>query len=273
MKKVLLPAIFFISVSANAQKHQLVKLWETDTVINVPESVLPDLSKNILYVSLIEGSPWDADGKGGVAKLSMSGKIIDSVFIIGLNAPKGLGKFSNRLYAADLSEVVVIDIDKGKVEKKISIPGASGLNDITVSNKGVVYVSDSKTSKIWKIEKDQPSLFLENINGANGLKCIGNDLIFAEGKDLKKADANKKITLIATVTEGIDGIEPVDNGDFLVTSWVGYIYYVHANGEVETLLETHGEKINAADIGYNPEKKIVFVPTFLHKTIAAYQLK
>ncbi|MGN6532884.1 MAG: ATP-binding protein [Ginsengibacter sp.] len=273
MKKLLFPAIFFISVSANAQKHQLVKLWETDTVINVPESVLPDLSKNILYVSLIEGGPWDADGKGGVAKLSLSGKIIDTNFITGLNAPKGLGKFGNRLYAADLSEVVVIDINKGKVEKKIPIPDASGLNDITISNKGVVYVSDSKTSKVWKIQNDQPSLFLENIKGANGLKAIGDDLIYAEGKDLKKADANKKISLIATVTEGIDGIEPVGNGDFLATSWVGYIYYVHANGNVETLLETHDQKINAADIGYNPARKIVYVPTFLHKTIAAYQLK
>lgn len=273
MKKLLFPAIFIFSISANAQKHQLVKLWETAQNINVPESVLPDLNKNILYVSLIEGGAWDADGKGGVAKLSMSGKIIDTSFITGLNAPKGLGKFGNHLYAADLNEVVVIDINKGKVEKKIPIPGASGLNDITVSNKGAVYVSDSKTSKIWKIQNDHPELFLENINGANGLKCIGNDLIFAEGKDLKKADANKKISLIATVTDGIDGIEPVGNGDFLVTSWSGYIYYVHANGKVETLLETHDQKINSADIGYNPEKNIVYVPTFLHKTIAAYKLK
>ena len=104
-------------------------------------------------------------------------------------------------------------------------------------------------------------------------KCIGNDLIFAEGKDLKKADANKKISSIATVTADIDGIEPIGNGDFIVTSWAGYIYYVHANGKVETLLETHDQKINSADIGYNPEKKIVYVPTFLHKTIAAYKLK
>lgn len=273
MKKLLITTIFFVTISCNAQKHHLIKLWETPQIIDVPESVLPDLNKNILYVSLIEGGAWDADGKGGIAKLSMSGKIIDTSFITGLNAPKGLGKFGDRLYAADISEVVVVDIKQGKVEKKIPIRGASGLNDITVSNKGVVYVSDSKTSKIWKIQNDHPELFLENINGANGLKSIGNDLIFAEGKDLKKADANKKVSSIATVTEDIDGIEPVNNGDFLATSWVGYIYYVHANGKVETLLETHDQKINSADIGYNPEKRIVYVPTFLHKTIAAYQLK
>ena len=273
MNKFFFIAIIFSSISANAQKHQLVKLWETDTIINVPESVLPDLNNNILYVSLIEGGGWDADGRGGVGKLSPEGKIIDTTFITGLNAPKGLGKFGNRLYAADISDVVVIDIKEGKVEKKIAIPGGQGLNDITVSDKGAVYVSDSKTSKIWKIENDRPSIFLENINGANGLKCVGNDLIFAEGKDLKRADNNKKITSIATVTEGIDGIEPVGNGDFIATSWVGYIYYVYPDGKFETLLETHDQKINAADIGFNPEKKIVYVPTFLHKSVAAYQLK
>ncbi|MEO8854535.1 MAG: ATP-binding protein, partial [Ginsengibacter sp.] len=187
MKKLLFPAIVLISVSVHAQKNHLVKLWETAQVINVPESVLPDINKNILYVSLIDGGAWDADGKGGIAKLTMTGKIIDTTFITGLNAPKGLGKYGERLYAADISDVVVIDIKKGKIEKKIAIPGAQGLNDITVSNKGIVYVSDSKTSKIWKIENDQPTLFLENINGANGLKSMGNDLVFAQGKDLMKA--------------------------------------------------------------------------------------
>lgn len=273
MKKFLLAVIFFIAVSANAQKHQLVKQWETDTIIPIPESVLPDVNSNILFVSLINGGGWDADGKGGVGKLSMSGKIIDTTFVTGLNAPKGLGKFGNKLYAADINSVVVMDIKNQKLIKKIQIPGAQALNDITVSNKGVVYVSDSKTGKIWKIENDQSSVFLENIEGANGLKAIGNDLIFAEGKNLKKADANKKITTISKVTEGIDGIEPVGNGDFLVTSWVGYIYYVYADGHFETLLETHDQKINTADIGYNAEKKIVYVPTFLHKTVAAYKLQ
>lgn len=274
MKKFLLAAIFFIAIaiSANAQKHQLVKQWEAENIA-VPESVLPDLNNNILYVSLIDGGGWDADGKGGIGELSMSGKIIDSTFITGLNAPKGLGKFGNKLYAADINKVVMMDIKNHKVIKKIQIPGAGALNDITVSNKGVVYVSDSKTGKIWKIENDQPSVFLDHIEGANGLKAIGNDLIFAEGKDLKKADANKKITSIARVTEGIDGIEPVGNGDFLVTSWVGYIYYVYADGHFETLLETHEQKINAADIGYDPGKKMVYVPTFLHKTVAAYKLQ
>jgi hypothetical protein len=31
--------------------------------------------------------------------------------------------------------------------------------------------------------------------------------------------------------------------------------------------------MNAADIGYDRKKKVVYVPTFLHKTVAAYELQ
>jgi len=269
--KYLLSAIFALTSIAVTAQHKLEKIWETDSIIPVPESVLFD--GNILYVSLIDGGGWDADGVGGVGKLSVNGKDFDGKWITGLNAPKGLGKFGNKLYVADISEVVVIDIKNDKIEKKIPLEGASGLNDITVSSKGVVYVSDSKTSTIWKIQNDKPSVYLENIKGANGLKAIGNDLLFAQGKDLMKADANKSVSKIAEVTEGIDGIEPVGNGDYIVTSWVGYIYYVQANGHFETLLDTRSHNKNAADIGYDAAKKIVYVPTFMGKTVAAYKLK
>src|SRR4030095_7515403 len=190
-----------------------------------------------------------------------------------LNAPKGLGMYGNRLYAADISEVVVIDIANGKIEKKIPIEGATGLNDITVAENGVVYVSDSRMAKIWKIENDQPSLFLDSMRGVNGLKAIGSDLYIASGKNFVKADSKKNITKVAELEQGGDGIEPVGNGDFIVTAWGGWIWYVQADGKIQTLLDTHLDKKNTADIGYDPDKKIVYVPTFNAKTVVAYQLK
>ncbi|MEO7766186.1 MAG: ATP-binding protein, partial [Ferruginibacter sp.] len=96
MKNILFLFLTPMLLQVNAQKHSLEKVWETDSVIAVPESVLP--VKNILYVSLIDGGGWDADGKGGVAKLGPDGKILDATWITGLNAPKGLGIAGNRLY-------------------------------------------------------------------------------------------------------------------------------------------------------------------------------
>jgi hypothetical protein len=256
-----------------AQQHSLEKIWTTDAVIAVPESVLPDFKKQVLYVSLIDGGGWDADGKGGVGKLGMDGKIIDTSWITGLNAPKGLGRYKDRLYVADIKEVVVINIKKGVVEKKIAVEGAQALNDITVDGRGNVYVSDSRAAKIYKITRDVPALYLENMTGVNGLKAIGTDLYILSGKRFVKADAGKNFTEIATLDQGGDGLEPIGNGDFIATSWSGYIYYVYANGKTELLLDTHLEKRNTADIGYDPVKHIVYLPTFNAKTVEAYQLK
>jgi hypothetical protein len=272
MKKLITILIFCASITSHAQKHKLVQLWATDAVVATPESVLPDLKDRNLYVSLIDGEPWGVDGKGGIGRMTDAGKNYDSLWFTGLNAPKGLGVFRNKMYAADISDVVVVDVPTAKLIKKIPIEGASGLNDITVTDRGIVYVSDSKTSKIWRIEDDKPILHLENITGANGLKAVKDDLYFAQGPVLMKADSKKQITRIADVGQGIDGIEPIGNGDFLVTSWSGYIFYVYANGQTELLLDTHEQKKNTADIGYDPVKKIVYVPTFFDRRIVAYQL-
>lgn len=270
MKYYLLPLLLIASATLHAQ-HSLEKKWETDSVVAIPESVLP--GKNILYVSLINGGAWDSDGKGGVATLSADGKVYDSMWVTGLNAPKGLGVAGNRLYAADISQVVVINIEKHSIEKKIDIEGAKGLNDITVTDKGIVYVSDSRTARIWRIENDIASLYLDSVKGVNGLKAIGNDLYIGAGKSFLKAGADKKLVTVTEVPQGIDGIEPIGNGDFLLTAWAGYVWYVRADGKTETLLETYAQKINSADIGYDSKNHLLYVPTFNAKTIACYLLK
>ncbi|MFL5771985.1 MAG: SMP-30/gluconolactonase/LRE family protein, partial [Flavisolibacter sp.] len=264
--------LFVCSSLLSVAQHKLEKLWETDTVVAIPESVLPDFSKNILYVSLIDGGGWDADGKGGIGRLTPDGKKYDGTWITGLNAPKGLGFSGNNLYAADISDVVVVNMPKGKIEQKIAIDSAMGLNDITVDAKGVVYVSDSKTAKIWRIENSRPELFLENIRGVNGLKAIGNELYIGSGKTFMKADMHGNKTVLAELPQGIDGIEPVGNGDFILTAWNGYIFYVPAKGNFEILLDSHNEKMNTADIGYDASKKILYVPTFNAKKVVAYKL-
>src|ERR1700744_3895880 len=141
MKKIISALLALAPLLTQAQQPSLQKIWETDTIIAVPESVLADPGSKVLYISLIDGGPWDVDGKGGVGRLSPDGKEYNGSWITGLNAPKGMGKYGNRLYVADISDVVVIDIARGVVEKKIPIAGATGLNDITVDKSGVVFVS------------------------------------------------------------------------------------------------------------------------------------
>ena len=273
MKKLCWALALIFPLFSSAQ-HHLAKLWETDTIVAVPESVVQDPSSRLLYTSLIDGGPWDADGKGGIGNLKPDGTHYNGNWVSGLNAPKGLGLYGGYLYAADISDVVVVDLNKGSILKKIPIPGASGLNDITVDPQtGVVFVSDSKTGKLWRIEKDVPTLYMENLDGINGLKVSKKGLYILAKKSVLLADAAKNLTTITTLPNGGDGIEEAGNGDLVVSEWIGYIYYVKANGDKEILLDTHGQHKNTADIMYDPAVHTLYVPSFNGKTIAAYRLQ
>jgi DNA-binding beta-propeller fold protein YncE len=270
---VILIVITLLPAALHAQQPSLQKLWETDTIIAVPESVLPDPANNILYVSLVDGGPWDVDGKGGVGRLSPDGKQYNGAWITGLNAPKGMGRYGNRLYVADIGNVVVIDIAKGSIIKKIPVPGESGLNDITVDNKGIVYVSDSKSGKVYRIANDAPTLYMDHLDGANGLKASGNNLYILARKQVLIADPQKNLRVITDLPNGGDGVEEVGNGDLIVSEWVGNVFYVYADGRKVQMLDRKPEKKNTADIWYDQKTKTLYVPGFFGKTITAYRLK
>lgn len=262
-----------LPASVHAQTPSLLKLWETDTIIAVPESVLPDPGHHILYVSLIDGGPWDADGKGGVGRLSPDGKQYNGTWITGLNAPKGMGQFGNRLYVADLGNVIVIDIEKGQIIKKIPLQGESGLNDITVDSKGVVYVSDTKSGRVYSITGDVPTLFMDHLDGANGLKASGSNLYILARKQVLLAGPQKNLKVICDLPNGGDGVEEVGNGDLIVSEWIGNVFYVYADGHKVQILDRKPEKKNTADIWYDQKTKTLYVPGFNGKTITAYRLK
>ncbi|HSC55480.1 MAG TPA: hypothetical protein VLC98_17760 [Phnomibacter sp.] len=273
MKKIYCCLLLSLICFSSFSQHSLEKIWETSPVIATPESVLPDLKKGILYISLIDGAPWEADGKGGVAILKLDGTIVDTAFITGLNAPKGMGQYKKRLYIADINQVVVVDIKKKQIEKKIPVDSAVALNDISVDDNGVVFVSDSKTGKVHKLQKDQVTLYASGLEGLNGLKCIGSDLYALSGKSFVKIDAQQNRTTLASLIQGGDGMEPIGNGDFIASSWVGLIYYVTKSGQVDILLDSREQKKNTADIGYDPATRILYVPTFNAKTVVAYKVK
>jgi hypothetical protein len=272
MKYILLAGGLMAAFSVNAQ-HTLSKLWQTDTVLAIPESVKLDPNSQILYVSLIDGDGSAKDGKGGVAKLGTGGTIINADWVTGLNAPKGLGIYGDLLYVADITEVVVIRISEGKVVKKIPVDGAVFLNDITIDKNGVVYVSDSRKNTVHQIIRDQPVLFADDLPNANGVLAVGTDVYVLASGDLWKFDNKKQKTKIAGGMEkSTDGIEMVAPNEFIVSCWAGVIYYVK-DGQAEQMLDTRAEKSNTADIGYDSQNHIVYVPTFMKKSVAAYQLK
>jgi len=263
------------SFTLNAQKLELK--WKTDTLLSVPESVLLDEGKKILYVANIDGKPDGKDGAGFISKVSLSGKIEDLKWVTGLDAPKGMGLLGAKLYVADISRVVVIDVASGKITNKIEIEGAKFLNDITIDKKGTVYVSDTGTGRIHTLKNNKAELYFESseFKGINGLLALNNELYVVDfGTGINyKLSADKKLVKFGTTSEGADGVVPVGDGSFLVSNWNGEVYHVSAKGESTKLLDTKDQKVSAADIEFDTRSKTLFIPTFFSNSVTAYQLK
>jgi sugar lactone lactonase YvrE len=265
-----------ILLSATAQ-HQLVKLWESDTILKVPESVLFDGKNKVLYITNIDGKePWGKDGKGSVGKVGLDGKIIAVDWVSGLSAPKGMGLHKNKLYVADLTELVVIDIDKGTIIERIAIEGAAGLNDVSAEENGTVYVSDSRARRVYEVKDGKVSVLLDSskLKGPNGVLKHKGSLYVLDAGTMYRMEKDGSLTKLAEGMEGgTDGIENVTGSDYLVSTWSGVVYYVNADGTKQVLLDGREQKINSADIGYDAAKRIVYIPTFWKNSVVAYELK
>jgi glucose/arabinose dehydrogenase len=269
-----LPILYSFTLSASAQQHKLEKQWETDSTLKVPESVLFDAANNVLYVANIDGEPAGKDGKGSIGKVGTDGKIIATDWVGGLNAPKGMALVKNTLWVADVDEVVAIDIKTGQVSSRVKIDGAKFLNDVTADASGAVYVSDSETKMVHKVENGKATVYLQGLQGPNGLLMHNKELYVLDNGTMNKVGKDKQLQQLAQGLEGhTDGIEHVQGNEFIVSCWSGVIYYVKADGTSEKLLDTREQKINSADIGYDSKNRIVYVPTFFKNSVVAYRLQ
>ncbi|HLS37483.1 MAG TPA: hypothetical protein VK023_04350 [Sphingobacterium bovisgrunnientis] len=276
MIKINVLLIFFAVLGVqltNAQEKKIEVIWESKEQLPTPESVLYYPKDNVLFVSLIDGSGSEKDGKGGVALLNTDGSIKNATWVTGLNAPKGLAIHKGLLYIADITDVIVVDVVTGNVIDEIPVEGSTFLNDVTVDDSGIVYISDTRENKIFQLRNGKASLYLDNVPSVNGLKAEGGKLLALAGKEFWSIDANKKVTVFTKgFDQGGDGLEPVGNGDYIVTCWVGLVYYVKANGEIQKMLDVQG-KMNTADLGYNQKESILYIPTFNSNSVVAYKLK
>ncbi len=264
---------------ASPKPMKLVKVWETDTTLRIPESVLYDGHKT-LYVANIDGKPDALDGSGFISKVSLDGKIENLHWTSGLNAPKGMGLYKNKLYVTDVYRLICINTANGQAEKTWDGVGKDAfLNDVTVAKDGTVYVSDNRNDKIYRLKDGKWEVWMEGeqLNKPNGVLAVGKDkLMIGSTKTgaLRSVDlATKVMTTLADGMAATDGIVPEGKNNYFVSDWNGQVFHVNADGTKEQLLDTREQKINAADIDYVAKKKLLIVPTFYKNTIVAYRVE
>ncbi len=277
---LILVAVFAFMACQPAKQEEAVfspKLtlkWESDTVLTTCESVIYDSANDVLYVANINGQPTDKDGNGFIAKLGLDGKIVQAQWVSGMDAPKGMGIYNGKLFVSDINRIHEIDIATGAIANTYVVDSAQFLNDITIDANGKVYVSDSNVGNILVLENGVVSEYLSGVAGVNGLLSEGTNLqmvSFATGV-FNTIDANKQVTLKTDSIDAGDGIEALAEGGYLVSSWTGKVTYVSPEWKNSLLLDTSAESINAADIEYIAEKRLLLVPTFFKNKVVAYEV-
>lgn len=274
MKHLTWTILLLLNFAANAQT--LTKLWETEPLMDKPESAVYDRANNVIYVSNINGKYCTKDGNGFMSNVALDGTILNRNWISGLDSPQGLALFRDHLYVADVDQVVVIDVKKGIVEKQYRAEGAIFLNDVTADAKGDVYVSDCKANRIYRLKNSQLDVWLNDskLQGPNGLLCERKNMMLlnmGEGSIYRVDKKTKALTEFCSGIKNLDGVVPDGNGGYFVSgAWQGEIYHLDSKGEKRLILNLEPEKAITADIEYIPEKQLLIVPT-LSKTVMAYR--
>ena len=71
---------------------------------------------------------------------------------------------------------------------------------------------------------------------------------------------------------GIDGLKKIRKGTYIVSDWKGKTQLIGKDKHPTVLLDTTDKKINAADLEYIPDKRLIIIPTFFDNRVVAYKL-
>ena len=261
---------------------EATKVWESEAVLKVPESVLLDRKTKQLYVANINGNPTDKDGNGFITILNLDGTVKSLEFSKGFDAPKGMAIYDKKLYVSDISTLRVVDLKSGKIVHNYPLQEAEFLNDVVATKNGIVYVSDySATNQaIYKLQNKKLTKWLnsEDLFGErpNGL-WIQNDKLIVGTKEGNIYEVNQKTKEITTFkenvgTNGVDGILSFDEGRYITSDWAGKVF-VSSKTETTQIIDGTANKVNAADIWYDKTTKKLYIPTFFDNRILCYDVK
>ena len=254
----------------------LQKIWETPADFRVPESVLYNADQELLYVASIDGPINAQDGNGFVSTLSLDGEIQELDWATGLNGPKGMSLYDGVLYVADITEIVALDALSGEVLSRHPAEDSILLNDLTVTETGVIYASDTFAQRIYKLEDGETSLFAEepefdSINGIAydraGARLLSGSFNLGTLFEVNLEDG--AVTQHIDQLGSFDGIEADGYGNYWVSDFGGRIFLTDLT---ERYLIDDSLGVNAADIEYVPESNMLYVPTFRGNQVIAFEV-
>ena len=252
-----------------------------------PESVLWDSTLDVYFVSNINGNPGAKDGNGFISVVDPAGTMRDSVFIKGLNAPKGMAVVGDTLWVTDIDVVRGFNAKTDAPVATVQIPGAVFLNDITAAPDGSLYITDTAirfgaqgpehvgTDRIFRVAPDRKvsvALESDSLGRPNGITWDpANDRFvvvpFGTGK-IFGWKPGQALTTLATGPGQFDGVE-IAHAALWVSSWADSSVYRYADGKGANLIKGVP---SPADIGYDAKRNRVLIPIFMGNRMEIWQV-
>jgi sugar lactone lactonase YvrE len=280
---ILITALSILFMACDSEKKSgtaSASFHSTYTITDIglyPEGIDYDFkNEKFLFSSLYKGAVYAMNAKGEATVFATSSKLVLPTGIytdelrnrlIVANADLGISQKSTPASAGGIATVSIFNLKSGELIKEIDLknftPNAgSCLNDIAVDAKGNIYITDSFSPNIYKIDNNYiPSLFLTNTIfqpapnqfGLNGIVFHPDGYLLAVKTDDSKLF---KISLsdpaVITVVTGTtfstpDGIELDKNNNLVVVEnglGLGKSYTFSSTNNW-----TSASKINETNIG------------------------
>jgi DNA-binding beta-propeller fold protein YncE len=272
------PLVLTLLIIAFEANGQLKLIFQTDAVFRHPESAVYDPLTDCFYVSnMNKDTPEDSLFTDFISKISPTGEVLELHWLTGLSSPTGMIWQDGSLMVVERNGIAHIDVAARKIVQRIPISAKGFLNDIAKGDDETYYVSEtSDAGRIYQIKNNEVSVFLEDslFSKPNGLLVSNRRLLIGVNGDhtLKFIDLQTRQILhsIYLGPGNIDGIQELGD-DFLVSHFMGALYKIDTAGVVETLLNTRDEDVFIADFCYQPNQKLIVIPSLRTNVVYGFE--
>ena len=272
--------------------HRPMKTWRLEPVCSIPGFKTPECAEvnpdnGMVYVANIFAVTRDTigalDGNGFISTLEPGGKLkayqaIKGTAELPVHGASGMCFFNGYLYFNDRNNLKRCPLDDPTAIEVVPIPGTmSGFNDAGCDD-NYVYVS-SEEKAIYRVDAQGKGGKFVDLEGVNGIKSWKGKLFAVttnkEKSDLYELDPTGKTPPkafgLAPAFAGIDGIEILDDGTFLITDCHGHRVYTIAPDRKTVTLIAEGLEY-PADLGVDRKRGFVYIPQFFRDTVEVYRL-
>jgi len=272
----------------------VAQTWSLEHVRSVEGFQTPECAEvnpedeTVVYVSNIFAVTRDTihalDSNGFISTLAPGGVLEERQAIVGtetvpVHGASGMCFFNGYLYFNDRSGLKRCPLDDRSAIEIVPVPGTDhGFNDAGC-DENYVYVTGTAQGAVFRVDSEGNGGKFVDLKGVNGVKSR-NGKLFAvttngEESDLYELDPSgvnpPQAFGLAPQFAGIDGIEILNDGTFLITDCHGHKVYTIAPDRKTVTLVVEGLEY-PADLGVDHERGLVYIPQFFRNTVEVYRL-